>query len=100
VRGERRSGTCLHCQLSLVVGCKQLTLEDKEKGNLCGHYRDRCEGNGRGGHAKVGADRVKGQDERCFASEMSEENDFGALPDLLLGNMLVLFISLNSVSRG
>lgn len=65
-------------------------LKDEEEGDLSGHQERRGEGHLVCRHAEVAADRVKEVNEGEFAGEMGDEYDFGAFPDLLLRDRLVL----------
>jgi len=39
---------------------------------------------------------VEGEDKRSFASEMSEEDDFGTFPDLSVADEFALLVSIES----
>jgi hypothetical protein len=71
----------------------ELTLKDKETRDLSCHESYWRKGNVIRGHTKVGTDRVERKDKRSFASEMSEEDDFGAFPDLSIADGFILLVS-------
>jgi hypothetical protein len=65
-------------------------FKHKEKGNLCGHQANGREWHLIRRHAKVAADRVEEVDEGEFAGKVGEEDDFGAFPDLGVGDAFLL----------
>ncbi len=65
-------------------------LKDEEEGELSEHEGDRGEGDFVGRHAEVTTDWVEEIDEREFTSEVGDEDDFGAFPNLGSGDVFVL----------
>jgi hypothetical protein len=71
-------------------------LKDKEACDLSRHESDGRKRHLVRRHAKVAADGVEEVDEGEFAGEVSEEDDFGAFPDLCAGDGFVLTVSYDS----
>lgn len=67
---------------SSVSDVVEEVLKDEETSDLESHQGQGGKWDIVRGHTEVGADRVEGEDKRSFASEMSEEDDFGTFPDL------------------
>lgn len=65
-------------------------LEDEEERELSCHEGDRGERNLVCGHAEVAADRVEEVDQGELAGEVGDEDDFGAFPELGVGDVFVL----------
>ena len=71
---------------SAVRKVVEKVFKNKEKGDLSGHERERRKWDLVCRHTKVAADGVEEVDQREFASKVGQEDDFGTLPDLGVGD--------------